>query len=128
MSDPASKHPIDRLVTLAHLGAVRAAEAYAQLAGEPIHAVEPVLLGRVEGGTSSRPESSMSGDEGVASTAVVFEFDGCLDALVGILFPEPSREALVRRIVCLEEGPLAPEIVMPQYSYQHQQQQQQQQQ
>jgi len=104
---PSRKIEIERLAELANVGTRRAAQAFAQLVGEPIRNLDCVVL---EG------EQRMAGD-GVAgvdsgwSTGVFFEFEGCLDALVGILFPAASSERLVRRIVGIDSGELAPTVI-----------------
>jgi len=113
---PARKAEIDRLAGLANLGAEQACEAFAQMLNRPIRTDAPVVIdGSVEAAPSAasegaaRSEPATQGDAG--STGVFFEFDGCLEALVGILFPGPSSEALVRRIVGIESGELDPTVV-----------------
>ncbi len=101
------KRAIERLTELTLAGAVRAAAAFAQLANAPISAV-PTIVGpssRV-GGSDAGPAGS---DEG--ATGVFFEFEGCLDALVGILFPAGASDALVRSVIGIGSGPLDPQIV-----------------
>jgi chemotaxis protein CheY-P-specific phosphatase CheC len=104
--DARHKIELERLVPLAQAGALRAAAAFAQLASEPVRAETPVVTGR---------RSALPGgedvDSGIGSTGVFFEFEGCIDALVGILFPASAGERLVRTIVGLETGPLDPTIV-----------------
>ncbi|HIF91733.1 MAG: chemotaxis protein CheC [Myxococcales bacterium] len=105
------KSELERLVGLTDVGAARAAEAFAQLVGEPILIRESVVL---EGETGHDCGSvSSDGDNNNAdwSTGVFFEFEGCLDAIVGILFPGASSEALVRRIVGIESGELEPPVI-----------------
>lgn len=93
------KHDLDALVALAHAGAVQAAEAFAQLAGEAIEARPPLVVADATGVVDADPDA----------TGVFFELDGCLDALIGIVLPGPASEALVRRIVGLESAPLEQE-------------------
>jgi chemotaxis protein CheY-P-specific phosphatase CheC len=101
------KVEINRLVELTNVGATRAAEAFAQLVGTPIQIVDSVVL---EGESGIRCDV-VSGDVAEWSTGVFFEFDGCLDAIVGILFPSASSEALIRRIVGIDSGELEPTII-----------------
>jgi chemotaxis protein CheY-P-specific phosphatase CheC len=101
------KTDLDRFVELANVGAEHAADAFAQLVGRSIRTQAPVV---VEGEGADRPTL---GDEEKSrwSTGVFFEFEGCLDAIVGILFPGSASEALVRRIVGIESGDLAPQMI-----------------
>jgi len=103
----ARKAEIERLARLANVGAERAAEAFAQLVGQPIRVLDSIVF---EGQASNESSSPGEGDSSW-STGVFFEFDGCLDALVGILFPGAASEALVRRIVGIESGELAPAVI-----------------
>jgi chemotaxis protein CheY-P-specific phosphatase CheC len=104
--DARPKIGIERLVPLAQAGALRAAAAFTQLANEPVVADAPVVAARA-GATSDR-----AGDHAdPGSTGIHFEFEGCIDALVGILFPASAGERLVRSIVGLESGDLDPTIV-----------------
>lgn len=98
------KAEIDRLAELANVGAGHAAGAFAQLVDRPIWVEAPVV---VEGDESGRRPAHGSH----WCTGVFFEFAGCLDALVGILFPRPASEAMVRRIVGVEPGALTPERI-----------------
>jgi chemotaxis protein CheY-P-specific phosphatase CheC len=100
--DERRKARIDRLAELANVGAGHAAGAFGQLVGETIRTEVPLLIEADPGsrGGSGRPPS----DEGFAG--VFFEFEGCLDAIVAILFPRPSSERLVRRILGIEHDPL----------------------
>ena len=97
----AAKREMERLVELAAAGATQAAEAFAQLVGQPIEALAPIV---VQAGPSQA-----AGDPD--ATGVFFELDGCFDAIVGIVFPGRASEALVRRIVGIESGDLDPTIV-----------------
>ena len=102
-SAQAKKAEIDRLGELANVGAGQAANAFAQLVGRTIRNEVPVVI-------EGEPVGAAASDEpapGVGSTGVFFEFEGCLDAVVAILFPERASELLVRRIVGIESGELA---------------------
>ncbi len=105
--EAARKHEIERLAALTHAGAVRAAAAFSQLANATIGAERPVV-GERGRGPAGRAESA--GDD-TGTSGVLFEFEGCLDALVGILFPAGASERLVRSIVGIESGALDPAIV-----------------
>ena len=114
--DERSKTEIDRLAELANVGAGHAAGAFAQLVGQTIWTEVPVVIeagastGRGLAASSSRADAPRS-RTGDWCTGVFFEFEGCLDAIVGILFPGASSEMLVRRIVGLETGELAPQLI-----------------
>ena len=107
MSEPtaprslSSKHDLDALVALARAGADQAAEAFGQLVGQPIEALEPIVA--FDGTTAG------AGDP--EATGVFFELDGCLDAIIGIVFPGRASETLVRRIVGIETGELEAPII-----------------
>lgn len=109
MMDETPDKQIDRLVLLAHAGAVQAATALTQLVGHAVEADAPVVTSGPldEAGLEVRGIGSTDPD----STGVFFEFEGCLDALVGILFPGESSDRLVRRIVGIESGGLEAPIV-----------------
>ena len=95
--DPwADKVNFDRLVELTGFGGVRAAEALAQLVGQPIHSRPPSILEEGVAATSSD----------VYSVGVFFEFEGCLEAVAGIVLPGHASESLVRRMVGAESGAL----------------------
>lgn len=95
----------DCFVALARAGAEQSALAFGQLVGETIRAAAPVV---VEAPAPLREDAPPSGDP--AATGVFFELEGCLDALVGIVFPGDTSEQLVRRVVGLEDGPLEPPV------------------
>jgi chemotaxis protein CheY-P-specific phosphatase CheC len=106
---------LERLADLTQSGAMRAAAAFAQLVGAPISASPPVVL---DGGAITTRGAAFraldDGDghgDGQGVTGVFFEFEGCVDALVGILFPAAGSERLVRSVVGLESGELDPTIV-----------------
>ncbi|HEB91286.1 MAG TPA: hypothetical protein ENI85_17050 [Deltaproteobacteria bacterium] len=101
------KTDIDRLAGLAAVGAEQAAAAFAQLVGETIRTQMPVV---VNAGSAAPLRSETGEGADPASTGVFFEFEGCLDAIVGILFPGVASEALVRRVVGLESGELVPPV------------------
>lgn len=100
------KIELERLVPLAQAGALRAAVAFGQLAGEPVRAEASVATDR-----RTAPARREAGLADVGASGVFFEFEGCIDALVGILFPASAGERLVRTIVGLESGELDPTIV-----------------
>lgn len=101
---PARKAEIDRLAALAHLGAEQAAVAFEELIGRKITTEAPIVI---DG------EGFVRGGQGHDAVGVFFEFEGCLEALVGILFPRPASEKLVRRIVGLESGELSDSVIEP---------------
>ena len=106
--DASRKIEIDRLAELASVGAGHAAGAFAQLVGQTIRMDVPVI---VEGGWETSLSDPSLGDRvDRQSTGVFFQFEGCLDAIVGILFPGVASEALVRRVVGLESGELVPPV------------------
>jgi chemotaxis protein CheY-P-specific phosphatase CheC len=108
------KTEIDRLAELANIGAGHAAGAFAQLVGRTIWTDVPVLVGG-KGDDHESPRPVLADEPAVSidhwSTGVFFEFDGCVDALVGILFPGAASETLVRRIVGIDSGELAPSVI-----------------
>jgi len=99
--DEHAKHDIERLAEFASAGAQQAAEAFGQIVGQRIEAFAPIVV-------ESGPSSS-AGDP--YATGVFFELYGCLDAIVGIVFPGRASDALVRRIVGIESGELETTIV-----------------
>ena len=101
------KAEVDRFTALANVGAEHAASAFTQLVGRTIRTEAPVV---VQGEAANTSTSSGEADSSW-STGVFFEFDGCLDAFVGILFPGVASEALVRCIVGIESGELAPQVI-----------------
>lgn len=104
---PDYKAEIDRLAELTYVGAEQAADAFAQLVDRTIHADVPVVIAPDASGGEARFDDETAG----WSTGVFFEFEGCLEAVVGILFPGPASEALVRRIVGIESGELVPAVI-----------------
>jgi chemotaxis protein CheY-P-specific phosphatase CheC len=90
------KTQIEALTPLAKIGARRAAEAFSQLVGDRVEALSPILSERGPSARISDPRA----------TGVFFELEGCLDAIVGIVFPGRASEALARRICGIESGDL----------------------
>lgn len=93
--DDQRKAEINAFAELANVGAEQAASAFALLVGRAIRTEIPVV---VQGKMAKTSTSSVE-LESSWSTGVFFEFEGCVEALVGILFPGAASEALVRRIV-----------------------------
>lgn len=106
--DARRKIDLERLAGLAHAGAVRAAAAFSQLAGTAISAERPIVHDR---DAAAKATGAVDAGSGASGAGVFFEFEGCLDALVGILFPAAGSERLVRSIVGIESGDLDPTIV-----------------
>ncbi len=96
---------IDRFSELASIGAERAVAAFSQLTGRTIRMASPRL--RIPDETPSAPETS---DQAWCS-GVLFEFDGCVDALVGILFKPSMCKAVVRKLVGGDDHFQSPEVV-----------------
>jgi chemotaxis protein CheY-P-specific phosphatase CheC len=105
------KLELERIAHLTHVGALRAAAAFGQLVSAPVEAGRPVVRDCALNGPSGATARVDDSHEAVESTGVFFEFEGCLDALVGILFPAAGSERLVRSIVGIESGALDPTIV-----------------
>jgi chemotaxis protein CheY-P-specific phosphatase CheC len=109
--DPRNKIALDRMTELANIGAGHAAGAFAQLVGRKIWTEVPEII------VDDAPRVSMPSRDDASRpavawcTGVFFEFDGCIDAMVGILFPGAASEALVRRIVGIEDGELSPSLI-----------------
>ncbi|MFT5443223.1 MAG: chemotaxis protein CheC [Myxococcota bacterium] len=106
---------IDRLSELANIGAGHAAGAFSQLTGHTIKmAVPRVRLtgcrgdeGDVGGADLVQPGTTDKGWD----SGVIFEFDGCLNAVVAILFRRAMCDSVVRNLVGQSEGFLPPETV-----------------
>lgn len=81
---------LDQLRELTSVGAGHAATAFAQLTGRPIDMRPPEL--HIE---PTWPTSASSD----WSSGVLFEFEGCLGALVAILFRESVRDQVVRQLL-----------------------------
>lgn len=107
MSEPtaprslSAKRDLDALVALAEAGATEAAEAFAQLVGQPVEALAPIVAFGTTTAGAGDPEAA----------GVFFELDGCLDAIIGIVLPGRASETLLRRIVGIESGPLEAPIM-----------------
>jgi chemotaxis protein CheY-P-specific phosphatase CheC len=101
------KAEIDRFAELAHVGAEQAASAFTQLVGRTIRTEPPVVIQ----GDAMNVSAPSGKQDSEWTTGVFFEFDGCVDALVGILFPGAASEALVRCIVGIESGELSPPLI-----------------
>jgi chemotaxis protein CheC len=93
---------LDRLSELANIGAGHAAGAFSILAQREIRMQVPRVV--PVGGDDQSGEIEWS-------TGVFFEFEGCLNAVVGILFHAPASEAVVRRVVGIREGELPPHCI-----------------
>lgn len=100
---PVKGPELDRLSELVSIGAGHAASAFAMLTGRTIWMGVPKVFERT---TSAAPAPSEE-----FATGVFFEFEGCLEAVVGILFHARASEALVRRVVGVEEGALSPHMI-----------------
>jgi chemotaxis protein CheC len=104
---------IDRLSELANIGAGHAATAFSQLTGHTIsmHVPRVSLTGEPIGRwvPSNLVESDPEEDEW--SVGVIFEFDGCISAIVAILFRRSMCIAVVRQLVGQTDGFPPPETV-----------------
>ncbi len=97
---------LDRLRELASIGAGRAAAAFARLTGRKIW-MEVPSVHTGAGGSFGSEEGAREREIGEEwTTGVFFEFEGALNALVGILFRASATEAVVRTVVGEETGPL----------------------
>ncbi len=94
---------LDRVSELVNIGAGHAASAFSLLTGCTIWTAPPKAF--------ERSRRRLAAGEAGWSTGVFFELDGCLDAIVGILFHEAASEAVVRRVVGITEGELAPHVI-----------------
>lgn len=108
---------IDRLSELANIGAGHAAGAFAQLTGHTIK-MEVPRVRLVRGGSQNCEDSdgaeAYSGLEDFDSkwnSGVIFEFEGCLNAVVAILFQRSMCDAVVRQMIGQSEGYLPSEVV-----------------
>ena len=95
---------IDRLGELANIGAGHAATAFAHLVGRPIWMDVPKVY------DGSEPFVG-NGSHDEWTTGVIFEFDGYLSALVGILFRGAASETVVRSVVGEPTEPLSPHSI-----------------
>ncbi|MBY0399949.1 chemotaxis protein CheC [Myxococcota bacterium] len=103
---------LERLADLTRSGSARAVAAFAQLVNAPVSASMPVIRDGPSSGLRERSgATSLDGADDAGMTGVLFEFEGCVDALVGILFPAAASDRLVRTVVGIESGALDPTIV-----------------
>jgi chemotaxis protein CheC len=93
---------LDQLRELTSVGAGHAATAFSQLTGRTIE-MRPPELHR----DAQWPESA----DGDWSSGVLFEFEGCLGAVVAILFREPVRDVVVRQMLGQPTEPLSRESI-----------------
>jgi chemotaxis protein CheC len=91
-----------RTLKLTSVGAGHAASAFSQLTGRPISMREPEVL------RDPKWPGSVADDW---SSGVFFELDGCLDAIVAILFRESVRDVVVRQMLGDPDGPLTRESI-----------------
>ena len=102
---------LNRMRELASIGAGHAATAFSQLAGRTIRMRVPEVRGF---GFPKADEDIASVPYHVGhlhpewSSGVLFEFEGCLGALVGVFFRQSVRDAVVRRVLGEPDGPLPP--------------------
>ncbi len=92
----------DRARELANVGAGHAASAFAQLVGREIQMRSPELL------RDPKWPACVADDW---SSGVFFELEGCLDAVVAILFRESVRDEVVRQMLGEPSGELARESI-----------------
>jgi chemotaxis protein CheC len=100
MADPMTDPMTDRLTELTNIGAGHAATAFSQLAGSTILTSVPTVVVAPPQDPGVAPEPLKDG----WSTGVFFELEGCLDALVAILFRGSVRDDVVRRVLGTEPG------------------------
>jgi chemotaxis protein CheY-P-specific phosphatase CheC len=108
---------IDRLSELANIGAGHAAGAFARLTGESIMMEVPRIrlsglpINLLGGEIVIGEENPAGAEDRDWSTGVIFEFDGCLNAVVAILFRRSMCDAVVRKLTGQSEGYLPSETV-----------------
>lgn len=100
---------IDRLSELVNIGAGHAAGAFSQLTGHTISMECPRVV-RDDDADSVRRPGGKAADE-AWSAGVIFEFDGCVSALVGILFRRSMRDAIVSKLLGGQPNTLPQESV-----------------
>ena len=88
----------DRTQELASVGAGHAASAFAQLVGREVQMRTPALV------EDDKWPGSVADDW---SSGVFFELDGCLDAVVAILFRRPVRDAVAAHMLGMSAGSLS---------------------
>jgi len=93
----------ERFLKWADIGAARAAWAFSRLVDRPVNYDLPELRSESEGWPMR--------EQGAWSTGVFFQFDGYLQACVGILFHQAASEALVRQVAGLAQGELDPHVI-----------------
>ncbi len=98
-----TEQELDRLSELANIGAGHAATAFSHLVGRTMWMRVPRVRVAGDLGSAHREEE--------AGTGVFFEFDGCLGAVVGILFSDPECRALVRMMLGSDRDPDTSESV-----------------
>ena len=92
----------DRTRELTSVGAGHAASAFSQLTGRPIQMRTPEVL------RDPKWPACVADDW---SSGVFFELEGCLDAVVAILFRERVRDVVVRHMLGDPEGTLSRESI-----------------
>ena len=97
---------LDRLCELTSIGAGHAALAFSQLTGRTIQMGPPRVFG---GGDAQAVEDPAVAGEWCSG--VIFEFEGCVEALVGIMFRESMRDSVVRHLLGNSQEPLPAESV-----------------
>lgn len=108
---------IDRLSELTNIGAGHAAGAFSRMTGHTIKMDVPRvrLTTMMPDVATALEQSSACGrattNEGGWVSGVIFEFDGCLDAIVAILFRREMCDSVVRNLIGQSEGHLPPELV-----------------
>lgn len=113
----AREEQVDRLSELANIGAGHAAGAFSLLTGHLIKMDVPRvrLMTPLADNEPSLDEplefERLATSERGWDSGVIFEFDGCLGAIVAILFRQTMCEAVVRNLTSQAEGPLPPETV-----------------
>lgn len=108
-----SEQEIDRLSELANIGAGHAASAFSQMTGHSISMQVPrvSLTDEPIGSRQPLPGGCAEDDLEEWSAGVLFEFDGCVNAIVAILFRRSMCNAVVRKLVGQSEGFPPPETV-----------------
>ena len=98
-----NERELDRLSELTNIGAGHAATVYAQLSGRPTWMREPRVR-PIDAVTECDPDGS-----GESSSGVFFEFEGCLGALVGLMFREGGRARLLSGLLGRDAADLKPD-------------------
>jgi chemotaxis protein CheC len=94
LRNPSAKAAIGRVRELAHIGAGRAAAAYATLVGRELRALEPRLR-------SASPADATE----EALTGVIFEMEGTVKGLIALLLPRFARESLIEALCSEADAP-----------------------